>query len=38
MGRWYHQAGIEALKTNRKDLEAKHQAEIKRYRAKIASS
>jgi transposase-like protein len=26
----YHQAGIEALKTNRKDLEAKHQAEIKR--------
>ena len=31
----YHQAGVEALKTNRKDQEAKHQAEIKRLRAKI---
>ena len=31
----YHQAGVEALKTNRKDKEAKHQAEIKRLRAKI---
>ena len=31
----YHQAGVEALKTNRKDQEAKHQAEIRRLRAKI---
>ena len=31
----YHPAGVEALKANRKDQEAKHQAEIKRLRAKI---
>ena len=31
----YHQAGAESLKTNRKDQEAKHQAEIKRLLAKI---
>ncbi len=31
----YHQAGIEALKVNRKDQEAKYQAEIRRLRAKI---
>ena len=31
----YHQAGVEALKVNRKDQEAKYQAEIKRLRAKI---
>jgi len=31
----YHRAGVEALKTNNNDQEAKHQAEIKRLRAKI---
>jgi transposase-like protein len=31
----YHQAGVEALKVNRKDQDAKYQAEIKRLRAKI---
>jgi len=31
----YHRAGLEALKTNRKDQDAKYQAEIKRLRAKI---
>ena len=31
----YHQAGVEALKVNRKDQDAKYQAEIKRSRAKI---
>ena len=31
----YHQAGVEALKTNRKEQDAKYQAEIKRLRAKI---
>lgn len=31
----YHQAGVEALKVNRKDQEAKYHAEIKRLRAKI---
>ncbi len=31
----YHRAGVEALKTNRKDQDAKYQAEIKRLRAKI---
>jgi len=36
--RWsdeYHRAGIEALKVNRKDQDAKYEAEIKRLRAKI---
>jgi|ERR1700733_4090099 len=36
--RWadeYHRAGVEALKVNRKDQDAKHEAEIKRLRAKI---
>lgn len=31
----YHRACLEALKTNRKDQDAKYQAEIKRLRAKI---
>ena len=31
----YHRAGVEALKTNNNDQEAKHQAEIRRLRAKI---
>lgn len=31
----YHRAGVEALKTNRKDQDAKYEAEIKRLRAKI---
>jgi len=31
----YHQVGVEPLETNRKDQEAKHQADIKRLRAKI---
>jgi len=31
----YHRGGIEALKTNRKDQEAKNRAEIQRLRAKI---
>ena len=31
----YHQVGVEALKTIRKDQEARHQAEIRRLRAKI---
>ena len=31
----YHRAGVEALKMNRKDVDAKYQTEIKRLRAKI---
>ena len=31
----YHRAGVEALKTNRKDQDAKYRAEIKRLQAKI---
>ncbi len=36
--RWadgYHRAGVEALKVNRKDQDARYEAEIKRLRAKI---
>jgi len=31
----YHRGGVEALKTNRKDQDAKYRAEIQRLRAKI---
>jgi len=32
----YHRAGVDALKINRKGLEAEYRAEIKRPQAKIA--
>ena len=34
----YHQVGVEPLETNRKDQEAKHQADIKRLRAKAEAA
>ena len=31
----YHRAGVDALKVNRKGLEAEHRAEVRRLQAKI---
>jgi transposase-like protein len=34
----YHRGGVDALKINKKALEAEHRAELKRLQSKLASS